>query len=407
MDKSSLQQNANVQGRETLRASRFCIIEVDDFELWRNFIVQQLRSADEKYIHDGSEFGGKERWVYRGQADASWPITSSLERLFAPVRGKILCQERALRGRERDSILEFKKRAWRYLDDPSMNYLEWLTLMRHHGVPTRLVDFSESALIALYFALEPDSTTEFAIWALDRESLINPLQQSCVGKKLPGFDQLRAKYGGDFWGKVTDPKCLDPILNKPREFIANFQHSFTTAVLASEINRKIALEILEAPLDQSQDVAGNVPLVDFYPERPSARMLAQKGLFLMSTELSRPFMDALYTSIGQKNSDEIPSVKISEIATSKSQVYNSGLIKFVFNRSMEDEAREMLRIANLGRDVVYPDIEGVADSVSCRIKKSFAGYIDVDELKAVGGLSAKEIESKMKINRSSMLKVWG
>ena len=407
MDKLSLQQSMNVQERGALGTSRFCIIEVDNFELWRKFIVQQLRSADDKYIHAGSEFGGKERWVYRGQMDASWPITSSLERLFAPVHGKILCQERALRGRERDSILEFKKRAWRYLDDPSMNYLEWLTLMRHHGVPTRLVDFSESALIALYFALEPDATTEFAIWALDRESLISPLQQSCIGKKLPGFDQLRAKYGEDFWEKINDPKCLDPILNRPREFIANFQHSFTTAVLASEISRKVALEILEAPLEQSLDVVGKVPLVDFYPECPSARMLAQKGLFLMSTELSRPFMDALYISIGQKDSDVTPSVKISEIATSKCQVHNSGLIKFVFNRSMEDEAREMLRIANLGRDVIYPDIEGVADSVSCRIKKSFAGYVDVDELKAVGGLSAKEIESRMQMNRSSMLKVWG
>ena len=407
MDKLSLQQSMNVQERGALGTSRFCIIEVDNFELWRKFIVQQLRSADDKYIHAGSEFGGKERWVYRGQMDASWPITSSLERLFAPVHGKILCQERALRGRERDSILEFKKRAWHYLDNPSMNYLEWLTLMRHHGVPTRLVDFSESALIALYFALEPDATTEFAIWALDRESLISPLQQSCIGKKLPGFDQLRAKYGEDFWEKINDPKCLDPILNRPREFIANFQHSFTTAVLASEISRKVALEILEAPLEQSLDVVGKVPLVDFYPECPSARMLAQKGLFLMSTELSRPFMDALYISIGQKDSDVTPSVKISEIATSKCQVHNSGLIKFVFNRSMEDEAREMLRIANLGRDVIYPDIEGVADSVSCRIKKSFAGYVDVDELKAVGGLSAKEIESRMQMNRSSMLKVWG
>lgn len=47
------------------------------------------------------------------------------------------------------------------------DYLEWLSLMQHHGVPTRLLDWTTNILVAAYFAVYKDYDVDGEIFAMD------------------------------------------------------------------------------------------------------------------------------------------------------------------------------------------------------------------------------------------------
>lgn len=102
--------------------------------------------------------------VYRGQASATWDLSTSLERCF--LRHQV--EPAARRGVKGDLLREFRRAYHQYSRHVPVteDRLEWLSLMQHHGAPTRLLDFTYSLHVATYFALE-DAAADAAIWAID------------------------------------------------------------------------------------------------------------------------------------------------------------------------------------------------------------------------------------------------
>lgn len=146
----------------------------------------------------------KNNFAFRGQANSSWKLTSSIERLV-----KKSAQSRKF---EDFFLNQFKKKFPLYSKDLDLptNKLSWLSLMQHYGAPTRLIDFTTSPFVALYFAienLEPVIGDNLSIYAIDYTALVNA---SC--KFVERYNASFSKFTTDFSEQCED--AFEEILDK-------------------------------------------------------------------------------------------------------------------------------------------------------------------------------------------------
>ncbi len=138
--------------------------------------TQDLYTAFEKpwFALNNNEHG-KQVWkvpvAYRGMKNIEWELKSTI--------GRISHYSLEL---EKEMLFLFKTRARPYIKDFPKNEWEWLTLAQHHGLPTRLLDWTRNPLVATYFAVEDESETDSVIYGifsplyLNVEKFNNPLE---------------------------------------------------------------------------------------------------------------------------------------------------------------------------------------------------------------------------------------
>jgi hypothetical protein len=98
--------------------------------------------------------GGDVWW--RGQGSSSWPLIAGVHRPGFPDTEKNL------------TARFIQKVPPRYPEHPQFTDLQgWLFLLQHYRFPTRLLDWTESPLLAMYFAVSERPEEDAALWALN------------------------------------------------------------------------------------------------------------------------------------------------------------------------------------------------------------------------------------------------
>ncbi len=183
------------------------------------------------------------QWVFRGQGSSSWDLKPSLERIATDRFGRPLSHQAYLEWRV---FRHFVRHLHRFTGrvPRADDFMEWYALMQHHGAPTRLLDWTYSFHIALFFAIEqanPGDTC--AVWAIDQQWMFDRLRRS----KVPA---------------VREALRIDPKLKSPAAVTVLLEEEPTLVV----------------------------PLVPYYVNE---RLAVQQGVFLVPMNPGKSFMSNL------------------------------------------------------------------------------------------------------------------
>jgi hypothetical protein len=190
--------------------------------------------------------------VYRGSGHAAWPLLTSLDRLggIAPPHTKRGLEEHILRNFQRYSRPHFPAAR----DD-----WELLITAQHHGLPTRLLDWSYSPLVAAHFATvsRPDGgdDTDRVIWRLDWQRVHRHFGFHELALLMPDLDRLRDAEGhGHFtpW-ELIRPSRVAPFacLLEPPTLDARIAAQAAAFTLCSVTDRPFDRFLAEHGLDDA------------------------------------------------------------------------------------------------------------------------------------------------------------
>jgi hypothetical protein len=280
------------------------------------YFVTEVRVADWEAARSVAQV--LRGFVFRGQEDAAWPLTPSLER----------AAERYGLGTTRTRFVvlqmlhEFQQRARLLLPavPDASDVTAWLALLQHHGAPTPLLDLTRSFYVAAFFAVER-ARDDAAVWALNADFM--------AGKYL----------------ERIDPRINHPF--RPPIDDAGFRSAFERSLLKGEF-----LDLV-------------VPLV---PSEMTERVAIQQGLFVASISEKLPFAEALARTFSVAP-ELIQETRVMEFRGSEDEASlftasrESALTKVVIDRLAHKDALDDLRSMNVTAATLFPGLDGYARSL--------------------------------------------
>lgn len=112
-------------------------------------------------LHEQFRLNDPQFTVYRGLSRVDYELIPTLGRV-------ILKDDDTFEKLEERLLRTFKERALPFLNTVPSSDWEWLALAQHHGVPTRLLDWTRNPLVALYFSVRNSGSENSVIHVLKR-----------------------------------------------------------------------------------------------------------------------------------------------------------------------------------------------------------------------------------------------
>lgn len=256
-------------------------------------------------------------FIFRGQSNINWELSSSIERVNNKY--KIHSYSKDFQTEERWMLHDFRRKVHLYMSTKieKDNHFEWLALMQHHGSPTRLLDFTRSIYIALFFAII-DGVEDSCIWAINVHTLRDNLLKN-----------------GDV--NYSKNEALKDEVNKHH---INYANKF---------------------IDKRSIGTFPSTIIPLEPILLSERLSKQQGLFLMPTNPKVSFNKNLSGAFNEKEI-QYSGMGISEFLEI-SDSNDIRIIKFKISQSIYKELLKLLVEMNITFEILFPGIDGLAKSL--------------------------------------------
>jgi hypothetical protein len=161
---------------------------------------------------------GAATW-FRGHSKADWKLLPGLMR------------DPAIRISETTLLTRFKQSAAMLTSRQHNSSFDWMFSMQHYGVPTRLLDWSENPLVALFFSVE--QRREFpkddgAVWCL---------RPTALNRNAGIRDKTEAQYIPSFEGEELESYSTESVRQNAR------MELFPVATIATRNNPRIQAQM--------------------------------------------------------------------------------------------------------------------------------------------------------------------
>ncbi len=269
------------------------------------------------------------RFWFRGEGSVNFktPLVPSSYRVLAETFGERvddLFFSKNIKQIENNTDAEFRRKSVPYIKSKGIENTGWnrYFLMQHYKINTRLLDWTENCLLALFFALTDKTNDDARVWILEPFELNNSTIQTIFKwEKI-----YKAVFSGSEWKK---PQSLR---NEKGEIRTD---ELTRRYLRMDFNS----------ID-GEDISNVYHPLAMYPTYFDDRMAAQKSCF---------------TVFGNKING------LLSFPESQKKFLDFVIIPKDFKHSILEE----LKLLGIDFTSIYPDLDGLGTSINHRFKREF------------------------------------